>query len=318
MIKNFYMWITSSEPKSLLQAKFCNFYHTWVLLLRYKVTRLGLIIIFLFLLTATFAPWLAPYFPNEQLLEDSLQPMSMCHWFGTDELGRDILSRVIYGSRYTVYIVTCVTGIVVPVGLIIGIISGYVGGIVDKLFIRVIDIFLAFPKLILALALVAALGPGINNAIFAIILTAWAPYARLVRAQTLSFAKSEFIWAVRLQGASNMRILFKHILPLCLNPIIIKVSLDMSGFILSVAGLGFLGLGAQPPIPEWGAMIATGKSYILEQWWLITFPGLAIATVSMGFNLLGDGLRDILDPRHTINVAGNSAIALKNSSRFQV
>lgn len=297
MLNKFYLWLTNDEPTSLWQAKFCNWYRVCILLVTYKTTCLGLVVILLLVLVAIFASWLAPYLPDEQVLIQRLQPISMQHWFGTDELGRDILSRVIYGSRYALYVVGLVTGMVVPMGLAIGIIAGYVGGIIDKILMRIIDIFLAFPKLILALAFVAALGPGINNAIFAIILTAWAPYARLARAQTLSIAKSEFICAIKLQGASSLRILIKHILPLCLNTIIIQASLDMSGFILAVAGLGFLGVGAQPPMPEWGAMIATGREYILEQWWLITFPGTAIVMVSVGFNLLGDGLRDIFDPR---------------------
>jgi peptide/nickel transport system permease protein len=271
-------------------------------LVKYKTTRLGLIIIGILLLVALLAPWLAPYCPDEQLLTARLQPMSMQHWFGTDELGRDIFSRVIYGSRYALYVVTLVTIMVVPLGLLFGVIAGYSGGWLDTVLMRVIDVFLAFPKLILALAFVAALGPGINNAILAIIITAWAPYARLARAQTLAITNSEFIWAIKMQGAGKLRILCKHIMPLCLNAIIVQASLDMSGFILSVAGLGFLGLGAQPPMPEWGAMIATGREYILEQWWLITFPGLAIAIVSVGFNLLGDGLRDIFDPRHAVHV----------------
>lgn len=304
MLKKIYLWLTSTEPSSLWQAKFCNFFHILMLLFKYKITRYGIIIIFLLIVTAIFASWLAPYPPNQQCLENSLQPISIQHWFGTDELGRDILSRIIYGSRYTVYVIAWVTLIVMPIGLIIGITAGLAGGLIELFLMRVIDIFLAFPKLILALALVAALGPGINNAIFAIILTAWAPYARLIRAHTLTIVNSEFILAIKLQGASQLRILFKHILPLCFEPILIKASLDMSGFILTIAGLGFLGLGAQPPAPEWGAMIATGKSYILEQWWLITFPGLAIAIVSIGFNLLGDGLRDIFDPRHAINFSG--------------
>jgi peptide/nickel transport system permease protein len=270
-------------------------------LIKYNTTRIGLFILLLLITIAMLASWLAPYSPEQQMLTARLQAISIQHWFGTDELGRDIFSRVIYGSRYALYVVGFVTILVVPIGLIIGIVAGYFGGIIDKILMRLIDIFLAFPKLILALAFVAALGPGINNAIIAIVFTAWAPYARLARAQTLFIANTEFITAIKLQGASNSRILFKHILPLCLSAIIIQASLDMSGFILAVAGLGFLGVGAQPPMPEWGAMIATGREYILEQWWLVTFPGAAIAIVSIGFNLLGDGLRDIFDPRHAVN-----------------
>jgi peptide/nickel transport system permease protein len=262
-----------------------------------KQIYLGIAIIVGLIILAIFAPWITPYAPDEQLLTAGLQPISMQHWFGTDELGRDILSRIIFGSRYTLYIVVLVTLISTPIGLIIGTTSGYFQGWLDNFFMRITDIFLSFPKLILALAFVAALGPGLNNAILAISLTAWAPYARIARAQTLPIAKCEFICALKLQGASNSRIILKHILPLCTNAIIVQVSLDMSGFILAAAGLGFLGVGAQPPLAEWGAMIASGREFFLDQWWLITFPGAAIAIVSLGFNLLGDSLRDILDPR---------------------
>ena len=298
MIKNFSIWFTAMQPHSLWQARCSAWYRILLAVFNHNTSKIGAAIILSLLLLAIFAPWLAPYSPIEQALAESLQPMNTLHWFGTDELGRDILSRVIYGSRYALYVVLLVTSVVVPIGLIIGTTAGYLGGTIDTVLMRVIDIFLAFPKLILALAFVAVLGPGINNAILAIILTSWAQYARLARAQTLAIAKSDFIIAIKLQGASKIRLLWRHILPLCLNSIIIQASLDMSGFILSVAGLGFFGLGAQPPTPEWGAMIANGRPYILEQWWLITFPGLAIAIVSMGFNLLGDGLRDIFDPRY--------------------
>lgn len=301
MFKTRYHWLNSEYPTSLAQARICSWYRILVLLIKYNTTRIGLFILLLLITIAMLASWLAPYSPEQQMLTARLQAISVQHWFGTDELGRDIFSRVIYGSRYALYVVGFVTILVVPIGLIIGILAGYWGGIIDKILMRFIDIFLAFPKLILALAFVTALGPGINNAIIAIVFTAWAPYARLARAQTLFIANTEFITAVKLQGASNSRILFKHILPLCLSAIIIQASLDMGGFILAVAGLGFLGVGAQPPMPEWGAMIATGREYILEQWWLVTFPGAAIAIVSIGFNLLGDGLRDIFDPRHAVN-----------------
>ena len=301
MFNTCWQWLNAEYPASLIQARLCSWYRILILLIKYNTTRIGLLILLLLVAIALLAPWLAPYSPEQQMLTARLQGMNIQHWFGTDELGRDIFSRVIYGSRYALYVVGLVTIMVVPVGLIVGLVAGYFGGVVDKVLMRIIDVFLAFPKLILALAFVAALGPGINNAIIAIVFTAWAPYARLVRAQTLFIANSEFITAIKLQGASNSRILFKHILPLCISAIIVQASLDMSGFILSVAGLGFLGLGAQPPMPEWGAMIATGREYILEQWWLVTFPGIAIAIVSIGFNLLGDGLRDIFDPRHVIN-----------------
>ena len=190
-----------------------------------------------------------------------------------------------------------VAAIVVPVGLAVGTLAGFVGGILDAVLMRVTDVFLAFPSLMLALAFAAALGPGIVNAVIAISLTAWPPYARLARAETASIARSDFIAAVVLQGASTTRILVRHVLPLCLSSVIVRLTLDMSGIILTAAGLGFLGLGAQPPTPEWGAMVASGRSVVLDQWWVATIPGLAIFIVSLAFNLLGDGLRDVFDPK---------------------
>jgi peptide/nickel transport system permease protein len=162
---------------------------------------------------------------------------------------------------------------------------------------RITDVFLAFPRLILALAFVSALGPGIENAVIAIALTTWPPYARVARAETLTLRESDFISAIRLQGASPIRILLRHVMPLCLSSVIIRVTLDMAGIIITAAGLGFLGLGAQPPMPEWGAMVSSGREFLLDQWWVATIPGIAIFVVSLGFNLLGDGLRDILDPK---------------------
>ena len=182
-------------------------------------------------------------------------------------------------------------------GLLVGTVAGYYGGWVDGVLMRLTDIFLAFPRLILALAFVAALGPGIGNAVLAIAFTAWPPYARVARAETMTVRHSDYIAAARLQGASGARILLSHIAPMCVPSVIIRVTLDMAGIILTAAGLGFLGLGAQPPLPEWGLMISSGRKFLFDQWWVATMPGLAIFIVSLGFNLLGDGLRDVLDPR---------------------
>ena len=257
----------------------------------------GLAIIAVLLLTALFAPLLATHSPTAQVLADRLQPPSAEHWLGTDELGRDIWSRIVYGSRITLYIIGIVAVIVGPVGLAVGTVAGYMGGWVDRVLMRITDIFLAFPRLILALAFVAALGPGIENAVLAIAITVWPPYARMARAETLTIRQADYISAVRIQGASRARIIGGHVVPMCMSSLIVRLTLDMAGIILTAAGLGFLGLGAQPPLPEWGAMISSGRQYLLDQWWVATMPGLAIFSVSLGFNLLGDGLRDTLDPR---------------------
>ncbi|NBN63909.1 ABC transporter permease subunit [Microvirga tunisiensis] len=290
-------WLLDETPATRLQAQLGQGYRTLRALLRNPLTVVGLVIIIGLLLTAAFAPWIAPYNPIEGQLTARLLPPSAEHWMGTDELGRDIFSRVIYGARITLFIVLLVAIIAAPLGLVIGAISGYFGGVVDRIVMGITDIFLSMPRLILALAFVAALGPGIENAVIAIAITAWPVYARLARAETLTVRKAEFIAAVRMQGASHARIILRHILPLCMSSTIVRVTLDMAGIILTAAGLGFLGLGAQPPLPEWGAMISRGRAFILDQWWVATMPGFAIVIVSLGFCLFGDGLRDVLDPR---------------------
>lgn len=229
----------------------------------------GLGILVALVIIAAIAPWLAPYDPYAQVLSDRLLPIgSEGYLLGTDSLGRDILSRLIYGSRITLYIVTLVALIAPVAGLMVGTIAGYVGGWTDTILMRITDIFLAFPKLVLALAFVAALGAGIENAVLAISLTAWPPYARLARAETLTIRSSDFISAIRLQGAGPVRIITRHIWPLCISSLIVRVTLDMAGIILTAAGLGFLGLGAQPPSPEWGAMISEGRRFLLDHWWV--------------------------------------------------
>jgi peptide/nickel transport system permease protein len=264
---------------------------------RNPLTVAGLAVILLLVLVAIFAPLIASYTPIAQDLSNALKPPSSTHWFGTDEYGRDIFSRLVYGSRITLYIIALVTVVVGPVGLAVGAISGYFGGWVDTVFMRITDIFISFPGLVLALAFVAALGPGLDHAIIAIALTSWPPIARLARAETLSLRKADFVAAAQLQGASPARIIVRHIVPMCLSSVIVRLTMNMAGVILTAAGLGFLGLGAQPPMPEWGAMISAGRRYMLECWWLVAMPGAAIMMVSLAFNLLGDGLRDVLDPR---------------------
>ena len=291
-------WLETESPASRLQARTGNAYRVGRALLVNPLAALGLLIVFLLVAAAVFAPLIAPYSPIGQDLANRLQPPSWQHWMGTDELGRDIYSRVIHGSRITLTIVLLVALISAPIGLLVGAVSGYFGGWVDRIMMGITDIFLSMPKLILALAFVAALGPGIENAIIAIAITAWPAYARIARAETLTFRRSEFIAAVQMLGASPLRIIVAHILPLCTSSMIIRVTLDMAGIILTAAGLGFIGLGAQPPLPEWGAMISRGRVFILDQWWVATMPGFAIIIVSLGFCFLGDGLRDVLDPKH--------------------
>ncbi len=290
-------WLASPTPTSRRQARWGRAYGFARQFVRHPLAMVGMAIVVLLLLVAIFAPYVAGVPPNAQDLSQRLLPPSAAHWFGTDQLGRDIFARLVHGARITLMIVILVAVIAAPIGLVVGCVAGTLGGWADVLMMRITDVFLAFPRLILALALVAALGPGIENAVIAIALTSWPVYARVARAEALTVRGRDFVAAARQQGASTWWIVRRQIMPMCLNSLIVRVSFDMAGIILTAAGLGFLGLGAQPPTPEWGAMIASGRAYLFDQWWVATVPGLAILTVSMGFNLLGDGLRDVLDPR---------------------
>lgn len=274
-------------------GEFGRFYRRFA---RNPLGMIGLAILGVLLTSAILAPLLAPHDPYLPDLARRLSPPSAQNWLGTDELGRDIFSRILYGARLTLLIVGLVVATSAPIGLVIGAVAGTAGGWVDAVFMRITDVFLAVPKLLLALAFVAALGPGIVNAALAITLTAWPPYARLARAEALIVRDSDYVNAVRLAGGSEFRIVFRHIMPMCLSSVIVRMTLDMAGIILTAAGLGFIGLGAQPPLPEWGAMISTGRKFIFDQWWVATMPGFAIFVVSLGFNLLGDAMRDLLDP----------------------
>jgi peptide/nickel transport system permease protein len=253
-VQSWRVWLASETPSSRRQAVLGNAYRSLRKVLSNPAALTGLLIVLTLILIATFANLITGgVSPYAQTLANRLAAPSAAHWFGTDELGRDIFARIIYGARVTLTIVL--------------------------------------------LAFAAALGPGIENAVIAISLTAWPPYARMARAETITIARSDFISAVVLQGASTPRILLRHIVPLCLSSLIVRLTLDMAGIILTAAGLGFLGLGAQPPMSEWGAMVSSGRDVILDQWWVATIPGLAIFIVSLGFNLLGDGLRDVFDPK---------------------
>lgn len=291
-------WLDTDRPASRRQAFMGRVYHGCRDFSRNRLAMLGLFIVLGLVGVAIFAELLAPYSAyTGDLRTTRLLPPSWTHWFGTDDQGRDIFSRIIIGSRITLMVVILVAVLAAPLGLIVGTVAGYAGGWVDAVLMRITDIFLAFPRLILALAFVAALGPGIQNAVIAIAITSWPPYARMARAETLTIRQTDYIAAVQLLGASPWRIVLGHIMPLCLSSVIVRVTLDMAGIILTAAGLGFLGLGAQPPMPEWGAMIANGRLYVLDQWWVAAAPGAAIFIVSLAFNLLGDGLRDALDPK---------------------
>ena len=291
-------WLDAEAAQSPGQARAQAAWRGWGRLRGNPAAFVGLLVVVLLVLVAILAPLLAPYDPYAQDLTRRLQPPSASHVFGTDDLGRDVFSRILHGARTTIYITVLVAVIVGPIGLIVGTAAGYLGGWVDIVAMRVVDIFLSFPALILALAFVAALGPGIENAIIAISLAAWPPIARLARAETLTVRRSDYIAAVRLQGASQWRIITRHVVPMCLSSVVIRITLNMAGIILTAAGLGFLGLGAQPPAPEWGAMLSQGRQFMLTNWWMAAAHGCAILIVSLAFNLLGDGLRDVLDPRN--------------------
>ena len=292
-------WLLSDAPASRSQAAFGLAYRRWRRFAGNPLNLFGLAILVALIVVAIVGPLIMPHDPLRQVLSDRLLPPgSASHWLGTDQLGRDILSRLIGGSRLTLGIALLVVVIVVPIGLMIGTTAGYCGGFTDSVLMRITDIALAFPKIVLALAFAAALGPGVINAVVAISITAWPAYARLARAETLRIVQADFMHVARLQGASRPRLLLRYVVPLCSSSVIVRATLDMAGIILTVAGLGFLGLGAQPPSPEWGFMVASGRNVLLDAWWVATLPGAAILLVSLAFNLLGDGLRDVFDPRH--------------------
>ncbi|MCX8957687.1 ABC transporter permease [Erwinia psidii] len=267
---------------------------------RVRVTSLtvGGILVAILVITALLAPLLAPFDPNAQMMSARLLPPSSAHWLGTDGFGRDLLSRVIYGARPTLLLVSLILLLTIPVGMLIGICAGYLGGWTERLLMRITDIFLSLPNLVIALALVAMLGPGLLNGALALALTSWPPFARQARAETLALRRSDYLAAARMQGINGLRLMFGHILPLCLPSAVVRAALSLGGIILSAAGLGFLGMGVQPPTAEWGSMVAEGSKVIFDQWWVAAAPGGAILFASLAFNLTGDGLRDRLDSRN--------------------
>ncbi len=261
----------------------------------------GLTLVILLVLTALFAPWLAPHDPNWQDAAARLQGPGAGHLLGTDSYGRDLLSRLLYGARPALGLVALVTAITLPVGLLVGILSGYYGGWLERILMRFTDVVMSMPRLILAFAFVAMLGPGLVNGALALALTTWPAYARQARSEIQRLRHSDYLAAAEMLGIRGGRLLVGHILPLCLPSAIVRLALDLAGIILAAAGLGFLGLGARPPMAEWGAMIADGMQVIFDQWWIAAIPGAAILLASLAFNLLGDGLRDILEPQHDLH-----------------
>jgi len=270
------------------------------LLSRNRLTRLSLGVVILLVLTALVAPLIVPYpehIETDTNPVDKLLPPSGKYFFGTDELGRDIFSRVIYGTRISLQTALIAVGLALLIGIPLGAIAGATGGMVDEVIMRITDIFLSFPPLLLAIAIAAFLGPSLENAMLAIAVSWWPWYTRLIRGQAVSIRERQFVKAAKAIETPPARIIFGHIVPNCIAPVIVQASMDIGGVILTIASLSFLGLGAQPPTPEWGLMVSTSRNYFLNAWWYSIFPGLAIFVTVLVFNLLGDGLREILDPK---------------------
>jgi peptide/nickel transport system permease protein len=265
--------------------------------LRRPGARVGLAIVALFLLMTITASWIAPYDPFDQDLSSALSPPAADHWFGADQYGRDVLSRILYGSRSALIVIIVADGLALVVGGALGLTAGFIGGAVDAIVMRLVDVLLAFPYLLLALIIVAALGPSLTNSIIAIGIINMPQHARLMRGQVLAVQNAEYIWAARSVGATRLRVMLRHVLPNSFSPVLVMATLQAGSVVVETAGLSFLGLGAQPPSPDWGALLADGHSYFITAWWIATFPGLAIFLVVVGFNLVGDALRDQLDPR---------------------
>ncbi|MGC8873169.1 MAG: ABC transporter permease [Chloroflexia bacterium] len=291
----------SSRPVDLGQAEgFRQWKHALYVIRRDPLAIFSVVVIGLFLFVAIAGPWIAPY-PEQGFgktnVATRMLPPSREHPLGTDRLGRDMLSRIIIGARPALTTSLIVVALAVAIGCLLGAIAGYAGGWVDDLIMRVTDLFLAFPSLLLAMAIVAAIGPGLTHAMLAIAISWWPWYTRLVRGVALSLRERYFVEAARSIGVSSLGIIFRHILPNCISPILVQATIDIGTVILAAGGLAFIGLGAQPPSPDWGLMVSEGRAFLLTQWWYSTFPGLAIFVTVLAFNLLGDALRDIFDPR---------------------
>jgi len=289
-------WISSKA----LRPRIKEFRLSVHLLSRNRLTRAALVTVLLLVLIAVVAPVIVPY-PSHiygvETPEDKLLPPSGKYFFGTDELGRDIFSRVLYGTRISLQTALLAVGLALLIGIPLGAIAGATGGFVDEAIMRITDVFLSFPPLLLAIAIAAFLGPSLTNAMLAIAISWWPWYTRLIRGQAVSIRERQFVRAAKAIGTPHFKIIFGHIVPNCIAPVIVQASMDLGGVILTAAALSFLGLGAQPPTPEWGLMVSTSRNYFLNAWWYSIFPGLAIFITVLAFNLLGDGLREILDPK---------------------
>ncbi|KPF45787.1 ABC transporter permease subunit [Rhizobium sp. G187] len=289
--------VSSAQMRRQMLAEF------WFYFSENRGAVIGLVVFLALVLTAVFAGVIAPHSPFEQYRDVVLLPpawMEGGNWsypLGTDPVGRDILSRLIYGSQYSLFIGVFVTTLSLTTGIAIGVIAGYYGGWLDTAIMRLMDIILAFPSLLLALVLVAILGPGLTNGMIAIALVLQPHFVRLTRAAVMTEKTRDYVTAARLAGAGPLRLMFRTILPNCMAPLIVQATLSFSNAILDAAALGFLGMGAQPPAPEWGTMLAEAREFILRAWWVVTFPGLAILITVLAINLMGDGLRDALDPK---------------------
>ena len=266
-------------------------------LLRNPTAAAGSILVAFWVLVAIFGPGVAPGSPYLQDLHARFMPPGALHWLGTDALGRDILSRLLYGARISISSAFAVVAAAVVIGTLAGVTAGFFGGAWDDLMMRVTDMFLAFPSLILAMAIAAVLHPSLTNALIAVAVTSWPTYARLIRGQTLAVKENQYVEAGRALGTSTMGIIARHILPNAFAPVLVQATLGVGGVILTLAGLSFIGFGAQPPTPEWGLMVSDGRDYLQTQWWVPSMPAIAILTLVLACNLAGDGLRDLLDPR---------------------
>ncbi|WP_408006934.1 ABC transporter permease [Pseudalkalibacillus sp. A8] len=282
---------TITQPK---QSKLKDFFSILIL---NKAAMVGAIIILFYIFIVLFAPLIAPYDPYEIKLENKLMPPSADHWMGTDDKGRDILSRILYGSRLSMGVGFAAVMFGAFFGIILGLVSGYYGKWIDSIIMRMMDVMLAFPGILLALAIISALGPSLINVTIAVGAFSVPLFARIVRGSTLEVKRLEYIDAIRCLGANDLTIIFKHVLPNILSPIIVQGTLRLATAILSAAGLSFLGLGAQPPSPEWGTMLSNGREFLFSAPYIALFPGLAISILVLGFNIFGDGLRDAFDPR---------------------